>query len=94
MYKISDYSKQQAKKLNVKIQPSTSKNKKIDVYKTERNVKIVSIGQKGYSDYPTYLKTDGKKVADQKRKLYKARHNCEDKISKQVAGYYACKILW
>jgi hypothetical protein len=91
MYKISDYSKQQAKKLNVSIKPSTSKNKKIDVYKN--NVKIVSIGQKGYKDYPTYIKTDGKKVADEKRKLYKARHNCSDKKS-NTAGFYACKILW
>lgn len=56
MYKISDYSKQQAKKLNVSIKPSTSKNKKIDVYKN--NVKIVSIGQKGYKDYPTYIKSN------------------------------------
>lgn len=93
MYKISEYSKKQAKKLGVDIKPSSNKNKKIDVYKkTGSNVKITSIGQIGYKDYPTYKKLDSK-LAEQKRKAYKARHNCSDK-SNNTAGYYACKILW
>ena len=49
-YKITDYSYNQAKKLNVQIKPSTNKKKKIDVYKD--NKKIASIGGIGYYDYP------------------------------------------
>ena len=41
-YKITKYSKEQAKKLGVVIKPSTRKNKKIDVFKDGN--KISSIG--------------------------------------------------
>ena len=41
-YKITNYSYNQAKKLNVEIKPSTNKKKKIDVFKD--NKKIASIG--------------------------------------------------
>jgi hypothetical protein len=90
MYKITDYSKNQAKKLNVEIKPSTNKNKKIDVYKN--NQKIASIGAKGYLDYPNYLLIN-KELADEKRKNYKKRH---DKDSKKIntPGWFADKILW
>ena len=42
MYNITDYSKRQAKKLNVEIKPSSKKNKKIDIIKN--NKVIASIG--------------------------------------------------
>lgn len=89
-YIITDYSKQQAKKLNVEIKPSSNKNKKIDVYKN--NIKIASIGAKNYKDYPTYLKEDIE-LANKKRKAYKARHE-NDRHIKKSNGYYADKILW
>lgn len=89
-YIISNYSKQQAKKLNVEIKPSTNKNKKIDVYKN--GDKIASIGAKNYKDYPTYLK-ENKELANMKRKAYKARHE-NDRHIKNTNGYYADKILW
>jgi len=41
-YSISDYSYQQAKKLDVDIKPSTNPKKKIDVFKAGK--KITSIG--------------------------------------------------
>lgn len=90
MYKISDYSFKQAQKLGVNIKPSTNKNKKIDVFKN--NQKIASIGALGYKDYPTYLK-ENPKIAESKRKAYKARHE-KDRNIKDSNGFYADKILW
>jgi hypothetical protein len=96
MYEITDYSKQQAKKLGVQIKPSTRKDKKIDVFKN--NEKVASIGardKKGvfYKDFPTYMKTKGKAFAEERRKLYKERHE-KDRHTKGSAGFYADKILW
>ena len=91
MYNITTYTKNQAKKLNVEVKPSTNKKKKIDVYKN--NNKIASIGAIGYNDYPTYIEIKGKKYADERRKLYKIRHS---KDLKEIGsnGYYANKLLW
>lgn len=90
MYRIKKYSYEQAKKLGVDLWPSHTKGKKIDVYK--KGVKIASIGDINYSDYPTYLETKGKQYADERRKLYKLRHT--ERKKKGTAGYYADKILW
>lgn len=91
MYNITSYSKEQAKKLGVEIKPSKLKNKKIDVYKG--NEKVASIGNKNYKDYPTYMLEKGLAFANERRKLYKIRHEKDRKI-KGSAGYYADKILW
>jgi hypothetical protein len=88
MYEITGYTKQQAKKLGVTLKPSEEKGKKIDVYKNGE--KIVSVGAKGYKDYPTYIKEEGKEFADERRRLYKIRH----KKNKGIAGFYADKLLW
>lgn len=92
MYKIKDYSYNQAKKLNVKIKPSKKNNYKIDVLDNKNNY-ITSIGHKDYSDYPTYILEKGKQYADERRKLYKKRHEDDRKVKKS-RGYYADKILW
>ena len=89
-YTITDYSKKQAKKLGVKIQPSNKKNKKIDIIFKN---KIISIGDSRYKDYGIYLKEEGKAIADEHRKAYKLRHNKDRKI-KNSKGYWANKILW
>ena len=91
MYDIKKYSYNQAKILNVIIKPSIHKNKKIDVFDKTGNY-ICSIGDVNYKDYPTYLTID-KKLADQRRKLYKIRHE-KDRHIKNTSGYYADKILW
>ena len=91
MYKITQYSKDQALKLGVNIKPSTNKKKKIDVFKNDK--KIVSIGAINYDDYPTYIKKNGIKYADDRRRLYKIRHK-KDRSVVNTAGYYADKILW
>lgn len=91
MYKITEYSYNQAKKLGVEIKPSKTKNKKIDVYKNGR--KLYSIGDIHYGDYPTYLREFGKNIADERRRRYKQRHEKDRKIIGS-RGYYADKILW
>ena len=88
MYNITKYSKDQAQKLGVVIKPSKRVNKKIDVFKN--NDFIVSIGDKRYKDYPTYIIENGLDYANERRKLYKNRH----KKDAGVAGFYAKKILW
>lgn len=90
-YTITQYTKDQAKKLGVKVTLSSVKGKKIDVYKNGQ--KVASIGAIGYGDYPTYLKTKGKKFADERRKLYKIRHQ-SNRLKKGTNGYYADKLLW
>lgn len=90
-YNITDYTFNQAKKLGVEIKPSTNKKKKIDVFK--KGEKVASIGGAGYKDYPTYLETDGKAIADKRRKLYKTRHEKDRKVIGS-AGYYADRLLW
>lgn len=90
-YKITNYTKQQANKLNVIVKPSTKKNKKIDVIKNG-NV-IASIGDINYNDYPTWINKKGLDYANERRKLYKIRHN-KDRKKKNSSGYYADKLLW
>jgi hypothetical protein len=90
-YNIKKYTYKQAKKLGVKVKPSTRKGKKIDVYKGDK--KVASVGAIGYDDYPTHIQKKGKKYADERRKLYKNRHQ-KDRIKKGSAGYYADKLLW
>ena len=91
MYQITDYTKRQAKKLNVDVKPSTRKNKKLDVYKN--GIYIVSVGHSQYRDYPTYIKTHGKDYADERRRLYKIRHEKTRGIERS-ASWYADKLLW
>ena len=57
MYDIKTYTNKQAKLIGVTVKPSTSKAKKIDVYKD--NKKIASVGAIGYDDYPTYKIKNG-----------------------------------
>ena len=91
VYQIKAYSYEQAKKLNVEIKPSNKKDKKIDVYKDKKY--ICSIGDIHYYDYPSYIENNGIKFANERRKLYKQRHN-KDRNIKNSSGYFADKILW
>ena len=91
MYVITEYSRDQAKKLGVTIKPSTNKGKKIDVFKDGK--KLASVGALGMSDYPTYMKTKGQAYADERRRLYRIRHGkTMDKVGSP--SYYAARILW
>lgn len=82
-----------AKKLGIKIQPSSSNSKKkINIYDFHGNF-IFSIGEKGYGDYFTYLKKYGKEYANERRRLYISRHHKDIKIIGS-AGYYSYFLLW
>jgi endonuclease III-like uncharacterized protein len=91
MYSISAYTKRQAKKLGVQVRKSTSKGKKLDVYKNGK--KVASIGALGYKDYPSFIKSHGKAYADKRRSAYKKRHS-KDRSVKGSRGYYADRLLW
>ncbi len=91
-YKITNYTKRQAKKLGVEVKPSNVKGKKIDVF-NKKGKKIASVGALGYLDYPNYIKKKGKKYADERRRLYKIRHK-NDRNKRGSNGYYADKLLW
>jgi hypothetical protein len=90
-YTISQYTRNQAKKLGVQVRRSTSKGKKIDVFKNGK--KIASVGALGYKDYPSFIKSHGKSYADKRRSAYKKRHS-KDRSKKGSRGYYADKLLW
>jgi hypothetical protein len=93
MYKILPYTYKQAKKLHVIVQPSRKKQYKIDVFDSHTHEFIASVGAIGYSDYPTYMETHGKRFAQERRRLYKIRHE-KDRHEKYSRGYYADQLLW
>lgn len=91
MYKITEYTKKQAKLLGVQVKPSKNKSKKIDVIKN--GDVIASVGSINYNDYPTYIIKNGLDYANKRRKLYKMRHE-KDRHIKNSNGFYADKLLW
>jgi len=85
MYNITEYSKNQAKKLGIKIKPSQKKFKKIDVY--DKNDKfITSIGDSRYSDYAT----SGDK---EQRRRFKLRFDKSRKVVGSNA-WFSDRLLW
>lgn len=92
MYRIKNYSYNQAKILGVQIFPSGNPKHKIEVY-DKQGVFICYIGDPKYSDYPTYLETHGKEYAENRRRLYRLRHHKEaNKIG--TRGFFSLHILW
>ena len=87
MYEITNYTKQQAKKMGVEVRPSTKKAKKIDVY--QEGKRIASIGATGYGDYPSFIKEKGKAYAEERRRLYHKRHTKQTLVEQ-----LALKLLW
>jgi hypothetical protein len=81
-----------AKELGVKIQPSSNPNKKIDIFDWN-NQFIFSIGASKYKDYYIYLETEGIQKAEERRRLYKIRHNKYRNIEGSKS-YYADRLLW
>lgn len=96
MYTITSEIKRRAEKYGIEVFPSRNPKKKLDAYKN--GVFQASFGASGYMDYHLYLKEKGKKIAEEKRKLYKARHESDRQIKlkngKLTAGWLADKILW
>jgi len=80
-----------AKRIGVEIKPSKSKNKKLDVFIDDD--KVASIGDTRYNDYRSYIKERGLDFANERKRLYKIRHN-KDKDKVGTASFYADRILW
>ena len=91
VYKISERTFNEAKKLDVTVRPSTNKKKKIDVFKN--GTKLASIGALGMKDYPTHIRESGKEYADERRRLYKIRH-ANTRTKKDSPSYFADRLLW
>ena len=72
MYEISPRTYKIAKQYGIEIEPSTRKNKKIDVYKDGRY--IASIGDSRFKDFHIYLKEQGEAYANERARLYYGRH--------------------
>lgn len=89
MYSIKKYSYDQAKKLGVVIEPSSTGNYKIDVYDKQGNY-ICSVGDARFSDYPTYIQSHGLEYANRRKHLYYMRHQKDTGIRGQLAKY----LLW
>lgn len=90
-YKPTKRQLMNAQKLGVTIAPSSNQAKKLDVFRNGK--KIAQIGATGYLDYEGYIRTKGLTYANERRRLYKIRHE-KDRHVKGRAGYYADKILW
>lgn len=101
MYKINQYSYDKLDELNkqlntdaISIKPSTSKNKKIDIFIND--IKTNSIGANGMKDYPTYIEEKGLDYANIRRDLYYKRHAKEEDIidNKITNSFFAKWLLW
>ena len=92
MYHILPYTYNKAKMLNVKVFPSKNPKYKIDVYKPNLEY-ITSIGATGYKDFPTYVIEKGINYANNRKRLYKVRHE-KDRLKKNSRGFYADNLLW
>jgi hypothetical protein len=102
-YNIRPRSYEMAKKLGVKIIPSTRAFKKIDIYTPDPRKRgsykyKLSIGDRRYLDYHLWktLEARGKVppgTAEKRRKAYITRHAKDLKV-KNSPGYYAHRILW
>lgn len=90
-YRITEYTRNQAKKLGVVVKVSSNKKKKLDVFKDGK--KVASVGARGMGDYPSFLRDKGKEFADKRRKAYKSRHAKNLKVVGSP-GYYANRLLW
>ena len=98
LYHITNYTLKKAKKIGVKVKPSTNKTKKIDVF-NKQGKKIASVGANGMNDFPTFMQKNSKygknglMYAKTRRKLYRMRHE-KDRHIKWSRGWLADQLLW
>jgi hypothetical protein len=92
MYEITPQQHRIARELGVHIFPSDKSKYKIDVYDWN-GCYILSCGASKYYDYFLYKKKYGKDYAEERRRLYKIRHQ-KDLGNLGSKGYYAWHLLW
>jgi hypothetical protein len=91
-YKIKQYTLDKARELGVQVFPSDNPKYKIEIYNDD-GVFMFYGGSPLYSDYPTYLETDGYMYADERRRLYRLRHRKEiEKVGSR--GWWIAELLW
>jgi len=93
MYEILPYTKDRARVLGVVVLPSKTGNYKIDIFDKKMKTYLGSVGDVRYNDYPHYILSHGKKYADERRRLYKIRHEA-DRHKVGSAGFWADRLLW
>lgn len=76
--------RQNAKRLGVTVEPSTVKNKKLDVFKDDK--KVASIGDIRYSDFLQH--------GDKKRQENYLKRHAKTRAVKGSPSYFAAEILW
>jgi hypothetical protein len=77
-----------------KYYPYPANNGKKKYYIITSNDKKVYFGSYGMNDYTTYYKSNGKDYANERKKLYRGRHNKEDWSNPDKPAYWAVKYLW
>jgi len=91
IYNPTARQKKNAKRIGVQIKPSANKKKKLSVFKN--GVKVADIGANSYLDYSIYISEFGLNYANDRKRLYKLRHQKYRHI-KGTPAYYADQILW
>ena len=100
-YIITKYTEDKLAELNKKlntdkitIKPAENKTKKIDIF--INNIKIATIGDNNYDDYPNYILKNGLDYANKRRKLYYTRHSKEADIKdgKITPAWFSKYFLW
>lgn len=91
MYNILPYTYKKAKELGVDVYPSKKIKYKLDIFKNKSF--LFSVGANGYKDYPTYTQENGLTYANQRRALYKKRHQKERTVIGS-RSWYADNLLW
>ena len=91
-YKITKYTLDKAKELDVQVFPSDNPKYKIEVYDAN-GVFMFYGGSPLYSDYPTYMETHGKEYADERRRLYRLRHK-KGIANKGSRSWWIAELLW
>lgn len=89
MYEITKHTREQAKRLGVEVRPSRKGEKKIDVFRGGQY--LGSAGHKAYGDYGTFLEEGNRAHAEERRRLYRARHSEGEEGS---PAYWAWHLLW
>jgi hypothetical protein len=90
-YQITSRQRSNAKRIGVKIKPSTVKGKKVDVFKGDK--KVASIGALGMKDFDLWKKSEGIEKAKARQKAFKSRFQ-KQRTKVGTPAYYADQILW
>jgi hypothetical protein len=91
MYDISPKQYKIAKKIGVHIFPSDNPKYKIDIYCNE-GIYHTSVGSSMYNDYFSYLKSNGKVFATNRRRLFDLR--TKKGLSIGSRNWFARRLLW